>query len=77
MPMVVRYFTNTLMNHSGLRMMSKVKRMLGLNGMLNPLRALYSRFGGTMVSVVTISASNPAFFARSIKPYDRSRCFQT
>ena len=35
------------------------------NGRLKPLRALYSRLGFAPVSTVMISASNPAFLARS------------
>ena len=46
--------------------LAQVKRQFGWNGSKNPFLALYSRFGGTIVSVVTISASNPLFFARSI-----------
>ena len=66
MPMVVKYFSSTLAAQVGWRMMSTVKRTVGWNGSRKPLRALYSRFGGTMVSTVTISASNPAALARSI-----------
>jgi len=64
--MVVKYFISTLVNHTGCRMMSSVNRMLGVNGSRKPLRVLYSRFGGTMVSTVTINASKPARLARSM-----------
>ena len=66
MPMVVKYFISTVVNQVGCRMMSQVNRHVGWNGSRNPFLALYSRFGGTIVSVVTISASNPLFLARSI-----------
>ena len=66
MPMVVKYFISTLVNHTGCRMMSSVNVTFGVNGSRNPLCVLYSRFGGTMVSTVTISASNPARLARSM-----------
>ena len=66
MPMVVKYFISTVLNQTGCCMMSQVKRQVGWNGSRKPFLALYSRFGDTIVSVVTISASNPLFLARSI-----------
>src|SRR3954467_7208234 len=75
--MVRKYFSNTVVNQVGCCMMSQVKRQVGWNGSRKPFFALYSRFGETIVSVVTISASNPLFFARSISWYDSSRRFQT
>ena len=75
--MEVKYFNSTLCAQTGWRRMSSVNRRVGLNGRANPLRALYSRFAETGESTVTISASNPLSFTRSISLCDSSRCFQT
>ena len=73
----MKYFISTVVNQVGCCMMSQGEPPVGWNGSRKPFLALYSRFGGTIVSVVTISASKPLFLARSINWYDSSRCFQT
>ena len=73
----MKYFISTPVVHAGWRIMSSVKRSVGLNGRPKPLCVLYSRFAPTGESTVTISASKPLRWARSISWCDSSRCFQT